>query len=290
MKKPSKNQIMQLYEKEIIKELERQNKNVFTEEDINRLLDENRQAWKLPVSTTTGDLLLFLYKYHHIKDVDIKFPQRTYTRYLWGHFDILELACSLAKDSYISHYTAAFHHDLTDSIVKTIYVNKEQTKKQYANPSLEQHSIDQAFQKETRTSKNVAIYDGRRIYLLNGKHTNKLGVQSKDTFQITNVERTLIDIAVRPNYSGGIQEVLNIYKNSIGSVSVNKIYSYLKKLNFIYPYHQSIGFLLEKAGYKESSLQLLEKFPQKFDFYLSHNMKNLSYSKRWKLYYPRDLS
>lgn len=286
MRKPSKNQIMHLYETEILEALDQQHQHVFTEEDIHEILKKNREDWKLPLSTTTGDLLLFLYKSNHLRDMDIDFPQRTYTRYIRNHFDILELACSLAKDSYISHYTAAFYHDLTDNIVKTIYVNKEQSKKKDSNTFLQQHAIDQAFQKEMRSSQNVAIVDERKIYLLNGKHTGKLGVQTKDTFQVTNMERTLIDIAVRPNYAGGVQEVLNIYRHARGSVSANKLYAYVKKLNFSYPYHQSIGFLLERAGYKESALRLFEKVPQEFDFYLAHNMDNVSYSSRWKLYYP----
>jgi hypothetical protein len=62
----------------------------------------------------------------------------------------------------------------------------------------------------------------------------------------------------------------------------------LKKLNYTYPYHQAIGFYLQRAGnYREAQIQLLKKFDFKYDFYLDHGMRNLEYSKEWKLYYPK---
>jgi len=36
---------------------------------------------------------------------------------------------------------------------------------------------------------------------------------------------------------------------------------------------EAIGFYLEKAGYKDSQIKLLNKFAIKYDFYLTHQMK-----------------
>ena len=35
---------------------------------------------------------------------------------------------------------------------------------------------------------------------------------------------------------------------------------YKKKMNYIYPYHQAIGFYLSKAGYDKDQLELLKNF------------------------------
>ena len=69
--------------------------------------------------------------------------------------------------------------------------------------------------------------------------------------------------------------------------SVEKIAEYLKKLNYTYPYHQAIGFYLQRAGYGESDLRLLSGFPMEFDFYLSHGIKSVEYNKEWRLFVPK---
>lgn len=45
---------------------------------------------------------------------------------------------------------------------------------------------------------------------------------------VTNIERTLIDIVVRPELSGGIQEVIKAYQ-SVDTVQIAKIQTYLRK-------------------------------------------------------------
>ena len=61
----------------------------------------------------------------------------------------------------------------------------------------------------------------------------------------------------------------------------------LKKLAFIYPYHQAIGFYLERAGYRSGALDLVRKIPKEFDFYLEHGLKEKDYVKEWRLFVPK---
>ena len=115
------------------------------------------------------------------------------------------------------------------------------------------------------------------------------GFDTED-FRVTDLERTLIDITVRPIYSGGVKKVLLAYKNASNRLSLSKLFDYLKNLDFIYPYHQAIGFYLEKSGIRIN--KILENITEKefkYNFYLDYNMKNPKYSKTWKLYYPVDL-
>jgi predicted transcriptional regulator of viral defense system len=156
---------------------------------------------------------------------------------------------------------------------------------------LEQGNIDRAFSCNMRQSNQVARYDDIEIYLLNSKNVGRIGVKDFDLngvkLRVTDIERTLIDITVRPNYSGGIYEVLHAYEAAKDRVSVNRLMATLKKLDYTYPYHQAIGFYMEQAGYSESVLKLVEKMEIKYDFYLTYKMKEPEYSERWKLYYPR---
>jgi predicted transcriptional regulator of viral defense system len=127
-------------------------------------------------------------------------------------------------------------------------------------------------------------------------NTNQLGVVNEKVaydgeegvkVRLTNIERTLIDIAVRPIYSGGVFEVQKAFRLSKDKVSVNALAAMLQKIGFGYPYHQAIGYYLEHAGYKPQSLDLLRRFPMEYDFYLANQMGETEYIKEWRLYVPK---
>jgi predicted transcriptional regulator of viral defense system len=174
-------------------------------------------------------------------------------------------------------------------------VNLEQTKHPGKILSLDQNQIDEAFSKPVRTTNNITEYKNQKITLLNGMFTDRLGVEEihqeghKKPIYVSDIERTLIDITVRPIYSGGVYEVLKTFEAAKDKVSTNRLIAILKKMNFTYPYHQAIGFYLEKAKYPESSIKLLEKIEIHNNFYLTYQMKETGFSEKWKLFYPKGM-
>jgi len=269
--------------------------SIFKYRDLSRILYTNKTSWRLPQYLSTKKFIEELLNKTKLAQHDIKFNDKKLTRYSLGDVSIYRLVLSLRKDSYFTHYTAMSFLDLTEQIPKTIYANFEQPPKPKNRSSLTQEAIDRDFKKPARVSHNVADLEPFKVYLLNGMSTNRLGVtdfnpSENETIILTSLERTLIDISVRPQYAGGTYEVQKAFVRAKEKLSVNKLCSYLKKLDYVFPYYQSIGFYLENAGYTESQLNLLEKFEQKFDFYLTHQMQSIGYSKRWKLYYPESLS
>lgn len=265
--------------------------NVLLRSEIDRILNQNRKFWRVTESTTCNKFIEFLLKETKLKKIEFNFPYRNIIRYIWGKASIYEIILSLKPDSYFTHYTAVYLHELTEQIPKTIYLNFEQSSK--PKGSLAQERIDVAFKRPWRITNNISSYKDYKICLLNGMYTGKLGViemfgPEEERIVVTNIERTLIDIAVKPIYSGGVFEVLKAYKLASGKVSINKLAAMLKKLDYVYPYHQAIGFYLEKSGvYKETQINLMKKFRIEYDFYLTHQMKNMSYSKEWRLYFPK---
>lgn len=278
----------------INKEIADSGKDILSIVDIgnisNSLINLNEE-FIMPYSLSRKQLAEFLCETNILTMHEIKKKDRVSRKYVFGDLNIYELALSLGNKSYLTHYTAVFLHSLTDNIPKVIYINSELSfKSPKSNQDIEQSNIDRAFSRPMRKTNNVSKFNDFELIVLNGKNTNNLEViemnVSGKILPITSIERTLIDIVVRPLYSGGINEVLNVYKNAEGKFSTGRLLSTLTKLDYAYPYHQSIGFYMEKAGYSESVLKRIEKIEKPNDFYLGYQMKDVSYSKRWKLYYP----
>jgi hypothetical protein len=100
----------------------------------------------------------------------------------------------------------------------------------------------------------------------------------------------LVDISVRPSYAGGVNTVLDAYRKARDKISVSLLAEMLSNLQYKYPYHQAMGFYLERTGaYSDPEIALFRATKTDYDFYLTHNMKMTTYSEKWRLYYPSDL-
>jgi len=51
---------------------------------------------------------------------------------------------------------------------------------------------------------------------------------------VTSIERTLVDAAVRPQYSGGVTAVLRAYGKAGGRLSIKRLLSILTNLDYLY--------------------------------------------------------
>ncbi|RZK26405.1 MAG: hypothetical protein EOO43_02905 [Flavobacterium sp.] len=276
-------------------------KNVFSYSELVGVLESKRVQWALPQSMYPDKFINQLINKANFKEVEVAFEGLgSKTVYTINEPAITEIAASLFLKSYLSHYSAVNILGLTEQIPKTVYITQEQSKKPLASieisrRSLTQESIDAAFKKPQRVSDIRALLNGYELVLLKGKNTSNAGVRSigeGGAVRITDVERTLIDIAVRPSYSGGVFEALKAYRiaNQLGNVSINKLLGYLNKMDFIYPYHQAIGFYLERAGgYKESQIQKFRDIKKELKFYLAYDMREMDYSEEWKLFVPKGL-
>lgn len=265
---------------------------VYSEGDLKDILEHKRAQWNLPSSMTLQKFIdkLTERKILVMREVIFSGYYPNKTRYLSKNASVFNLALSLASKAYLSHYTAAFLLGLTTQVPKKIYLTSEQSSKVRSSKiNLFQKDIDSAFKKPQRKSNAVGTFESYSIILHNGMHTNKLGVFSNNGLIHTNIERTLIDLTVRPEYGGGVSRVLEIFENSIEKLSINKLKATLDKLNFIYPYHQAIGFYLEKAGLDEKRLAIFLEYEKPNNFYLTYEMKQMKYNDKWKIFYPNGM-
>jgi predicted transcriptional regulator of viral defense system len=283
---------LRIAKQDILRKFDSLDSKVLTIEQMRKVLSENRNFWRLG-NITFSQFVERMQENTPLREVRLDFPFRPVTRFSWGEASVYELVQSINEDGYFSHYTAMRHHGLTLQIPKTIYFNIEQSVRP-GGGTLAQDRIDRAFKAKCRTSSNQVRFVDYTICLLNGGNTGQLGVVTAPTpavaapIRVTNLERTLIDATTRPIYSGGVYEVRAAFQAAKERVSVNKLVATLKRIGYTYPYHQSIGFYMQRAGYRESQLALLRKLPMEFDFYLDYALKETDYDSRWRLHFPKN--
>lgn len=286
---------MRLEKANIVKHIKLINLALYKNKDLKELMEINRKSWGINESTSYIKFLNYLKENTNLKEIRLKFPSRTEIAFSWREINIYELLFFLKPNAFFSHLTAMIFHKITSSDDKNIYLNIEQSPKINTLPTLEQKNLDFAFNKKVRLTNNKASFENYIIHLLSGKSTGQLGVIETTGFKtekirITDIYRTLIDITVRPSYSGGPRLVLKAYKLASNKIKIPILISYLKKMDFVYPYFQAVGFYLEHTQkFDEKEIELVQEYITKFDFYLDYGMRKTNYSKKWKLYYPQNL-
>jgi hypothetical protein len=287
---------LQIAKHDIVKAFEEADKRVFWPSDISQILEQNRSFWRLAKNTTTAIFLKYLL---NKTDLYLEYLEPLnhpnvagISRYVWKEASAYEIALSMKRDAYLCHGTAMFLHGLTDQIPSRIYVNSEQSPKP-GSGRLTQEGINRAFAGKQRESQYIFKFGDSEVLLLWGKNTGQLEVidmeYSGTKLRVTGLERTLIDIAVRPSYAGGVFQVLEAYRRAKNHVSVGTLVATLKKLDYVYPYHQAIGFYMQKAGYTKNQYNRLRNIGLNYDFYLAYGLKDKKYDSDWRLFFPKSL-
>ena len=287
---------MQVAKRDIVKAFNEAAKRVFWPSDIQQMLEQNRNFWRLAQNTTTAKFLEFLLSKTDLHLVNLSPVNHLRTagivRYVWKDASAYEIAVSMKRDAYLSHGTAVFLHNLTEQIPARIYVNGEQSPKP-SSGLLTQEGINRAFAGRQRESQFAFKFDNSEALLLWGKNTGQLEVvdfeYSGAKLRVTGLERTLIDIAVRPSYAGGVFQVLDAYRGARDRLSVGTLVATLKKLAYVYPYQQAIGFYMQRAGYAKAQYDRLKRLGAKYDFYIAYGMKEKNYDPYWRLFFPKSL-
>ncbi len=270
-------------------------RKLLTYRNLCSVLKEHKEEWRSPQTRSLDAAIKLVCRTGRVTMAALKFPSRPETRYVVGQVNPYSLALSVAKGAYLTHLSAIQAHGWTEQIPRTVYVNVEQSPKPPNRNPLTQEAIDQAFRRKPRRTKRIAGYDDRQIVVLSGMHTGRAGVIEMEgddglAWKVTGIERTLIDSVVRPFYAGGIGQVLEAFRAAAPTVSPAKLASLLEGLNYTYPYHQSVGFLMERANaYREDQIAPFRALPKQYDFYLTYQMEDPRYSPEWRLFFPKGL-
>jgi len=280
----------QLVEERVLKNLP----SVFSKQQLIEEIISLKEKKVVPKDTNPDELINLLEINKLLEKIELRGYTEKVVRFASGSYTSIELALSLLSSSWISHHSALDTHELLSKCSNKIFVTQEQSQKVSTKSILKQEDVDNAFKKEQRPLNQIFKFKNQEYCLLKGKYSNRLGViemryKKKDIF-VTDIERTLIDCVVRPAYSGDVNTIIEAFCSARGKVDVVKMFNYLNQLNYIYPYHQSIGFFLEYTGYSANDWSLFDTLPKRINFYLDYNIKNKYLNRRWLVYIPDQFS
>jgi predicted transcriptional regulator of viral defense system len=273
----------------IDKIIESAKEQVMTNIEFGGLVSSVNEIWGLK-SISRNEIKRFLIKEYSFIEDEIKGDHSYEIYYRPGtKIDFFDVAAVRSRGSYFSYYSAIYINNLTLQIPKQIYLTLERKSLEHNNNILKQENIDRVFSKPPRVTSNKRNYKNFDINFINGQYQNLIGITKfRDQYAVSDIERTLIDISVRPFYSGGVTQVLEAYVNAKGRLDPQKFMDYYSQLNYTYPYHQVIGFYLEKAGYDTKICNEFLNFDDiEFNFYLTYNILHKEFSKKWRIYYPK---
>jgi len=267
----------------------------FSKSELESIFAESPVEWNLPRSMTSTKFIAMLRGRSKLSRVTLKsddYPPLL--RYVWGRkISPVLLALSIKRHAYCSHASAMWIHGLGGNERK-VFVNSEQSEKPPNRGALTQEAIDRAFRNEQRQSRLAYTYRGATMVVLSGKNSGQLEVAYATTpsgsrVEVTSLERTLIDITVRPAYAGGIPNVLEAFRRARGRISMEKLLRVLQALAYTYPYHQSIGFYMKRSGHAVTDQELVRQLGTRFNFYLGHGLNDVIFDEEFKVYFPKSL-
>lgn len=211
-----------------------------------------------------------------------------------------ELAVGICPDGYFCNLTSIYHHALTDQIPNVVYICNETMAPRISNTrdALTNTQIRNAFIKPHRYTNNIVEYRGHGVIVVDRvKRTDHgvMAVSSTDACcphgsRVTCLERALIDAVVAPQYNGGVASLCAYFQAARKKMSISKLLDIYGKLKFVFPYAQSIGFILDAVGMHKEAIEVRNVFPPRKPFYIDHDAKSSwIYDERWMLYFPKGL-
>ncbi len=201
---------------------------------------------------------------------------KTVTLYCSHKLDKLNpyvIAQAMFPKEYFGNLTSIYYHSLTNQIPKSIYICYEK--------------------KSAKRKKENTVNNNERRTRISGSgvvECHPPGTLLPNMSRVTCIERALIDAVVSPQYNGGIVSVYTYFRNARNMLNMAMLIKIYRQLDFVYPYSQSIGFLLDRAGMSKHASVIYKNFPPECSFYVDHDAKtSWVYDDKWKLYYPEEL-
>ena len=111
----------------------------------------------------------------------------------------------------------------------------------------------------------------------------KIWINSWQQVNITDYERTALDIIARPDIFGGIAAAVEILENAIGQINIDRLVDYALKYD-TGSVIKRLGWALENLDVAANSLERLRIYPVKRYYLLDPNLtKSETKNPRWHI-------
>ena len=182
--------------------------------------------------------------------------------------DAILIAAKSTKKAFLSHYTALTIHGLAERYTTQIYITTIKHKR-----NIKYHKIKINY-----------------IKIIPKKFFGYKTVNySMERIQISDLERTIIDVINKPKYAGGWNETINCLRN-LDEINYIKLIAYLKRFNNK-TITRKTGYILEKLNNLNPSQKIIEEIKElsgSNDLYFDTTKKGI-YDKKWNLVVPENI-
>jgi len=165
-----------------------------------------------------------------------------------------EIATALVKPAVISHWSALYHHALTEQIPRDVFVSTT------TGTWVPRSKKDRRDQHGSRYAVGDTTYRFIRIRPDRFFGTEKVWIGDARV-SVTDLNRTLLDGLAMPQYCGDFAEVLHAFQSGIDRLSAERLIEYAVRLGVTTA--KRLGWVLEAQGCARSELAELASLPIK---------------------------
>lgn len=182
--------------------------------------------------------------------------------------DAILIAAKSTKKAFLSYYTALTIHGLAERYTTQIYITT------------------------TKHQRNIKYHEIKINYIkiIPKKFFGyKTMPYSNERIQISDLERTIIDVINKPKHAGGWNETINCLKN-LDEINYKQLITYFKKFNNK-TIARKTGYILEKLNNLNPSQKIIEEIKElsgSNDLYFDTTKKGI-YDQKWNLIIPENI-
>ncbi|QNM95103.1 hypothetical protein H9L41_14545 [Chitinimonas koreensis] len=133
----------------------------------------------------------------------------------------MEVACAVDPFAYVTHLSAMEVHGITDRFSKILYLTtppskewKEQAKERMSKELAQNYEAHQAAKLPSLKWQLPERIEGMRVELLRRSSRGAFKTIASPSIRVATVGRTFLDMVREPDHCGGIQHVIDIYRES----------------------------------------------------------------------------
>lgn len=190
------------------------------------------------------------------------------------------IASALIQPIAISHWSACAHHGFTTQNPVMVQAS---TPEKVITPEMR---TGKAYRPRGRAVWVVSGYDFEFIHVATDLFWGfkKLWVNSWYQVNITDRERTALDLIARPDIFGGFSAAMEILENSISQLDIDHLVDYALKYD-TGSVVKRLGWALENLGFAGNSLERLQVYPVKRYYLLDPGLEETRTIKnsRWHI-------